>query len=176
MATEWYCKIADFEDGPFSSKELVEMALAGQISPDSQVRKGSAGKWVSARRVKGLFVKHSQLRNQPYSPLGAGARHGIQVDAYCPQRYQTHPRTSPGQPRRTKNNTLSTFAWIGVAASTIIVLAMIGRGGSSSSAPPSRAREQIISDSVEATMPRASQFEKDVAREVIKLDLEEKGL
>ncbi|QEG33348.1 DUF4339 domain-containing protein [Bythopirellula goksoeyrii] len=55
MATEWYCRLMGSELGPFSSKQLLEMARQHQITPDDSVRKGADGTWVGAHRVKGLF-------------------------------------------------------------------------------------------------------------------------
>lgn len=55
MATEWYCRLMGSELGPFTSKQLLEMARHHQITPDDSVRKGADGNWVGAHRVKGLF-------------------------------------------------------------------------------------------------------------------------
>ncbi|TWT38147.1 hypothetical protein KOR34_31150 [Posidoniimonas corsicana] len=55
MATEWYCRLMGTEMGPFTSKQLLEMARSHQITPDDSVRKGPDGAWVGADRVKGLF-------------------------------------------------------------------------------------------------------------------------
>jgi hypothetical protein len=55
MATEWYCLLMGTELGPFSSKQLLEMARHHQITPDDSVKKGADGNWVGAHRVKGLF-------------------------------------------------------------------------------------------------------------------------
>jgi hypothetical protein len=55
MASQWYCRLMGTEMGPFSSKQLLEMARHHQITPDDSVRKGDDGTWVEAGRVKGLF-------------------------------------------------------------------------------------------------------------------------
>lgn len=55
MATEWYCLLMGTELGPYSSKQLLEMARHHQITPDDSVKKGADGNWVGAHRVKGLF-------------------------------------------------------------------------------------------------------------------------
>ncbi|TWT74578.1 hypothetical protein Pla123a_34020 [Posidoniimonas polymericola] len=55
MATEWYCRLMGAELGPFTSKQLLEMARSHQVTPDDSVRKGPDGEWVGAHRVKGLF-------------------------------------------------------------------------------------------------------------------------
>lgn len=55
MATEWYCRLMGAELGPFTSKQLLEMARSHQITPDDSVKKGPDGAWVGAHRVRGLF-------------------------------------------------------------------------------------------------------------------------
>ena len=55
MATEWYCLLMGTELGPFTSKQLLEMARQHRITPDDSVKKGADGTWVGAHRVKGLF-------------------------------------------------------------------------------------------------------------------------
>jgi hypothetical protein len=55
MASEWYCRLMGTELGPFTSKQLLEMARHHQITPDDSVKKGVDGNWVGAHRVKGLF-------------------------------------------------------------------------------------------------------------------------
>lgn len=55
MATEWFCRIRGQLRGPLSPQDLKALATAGQLAPDSLVRQGTAGAWVKAGRVKGLF-------------------------------------------------------------------------------------------------------------------------
>ena len=55
MATEWYCQLMGTELGPFTSKQLLEMARSHRVMPDDSVKKGIGGMWVAAHRVKGLF-------------------------------------------------------------------------------------------------------------------------
>ena len=55
MAVEWFCQVSGEQLGPLSARQLKTMAQRGQLTPDSQVRQGSNGKWVPAGRVKGLF-------------------------------------------------------------------------------------------------------------------------
>jgi len=43
------------ELGPFTSKQLLEMARSHRLVPDDSVKKGVDGMWVAAYRVKGLF-------------------------------------------------------------------------------------------------------------------------
>ncbi len=55
MATQWYCRLMGTELGPFTSKQLLEMARSHQLMPDDFVKTGADGMWVAAYRVKGLF-------------------------------------------------------------------------------------------------------------------------
>lgn len=55
MASQWYCRLMGTEMGPFTSKQLLEMARSHRITPDDSVKKGADGTWVEAHRVKGLF-------------------------------------------------------------------------------------------------------------------------
>jgi hypothetical protein len=59
MATEWFCRLMGSELGPFTSKQLIEMARSHQIMPDDAVKKGADGDWVDASRVHGLFADPS---------------------------------------------------------------------------------------------------------------------
>jgi SPP1 gp7 family putative phage head morphogenesis protein len=55
VALQWFYEIAGKQAGPVSSAELLALAQRGVIVHDTPVRKGPDGKWVSARRVRGLF-------------------------------------------------------------------------------------------------------------------------
>jgi hypothetical protein len=55
MATEWYCQLMGTELGPFTSKQLLEMARSHRLVSDDSVKKGADGMWIAAYRVKGLF-------------------------------------------------------------------------------------------------------------------------
>ena len=55
MATQWYCRLMGTELGPFTSKQLLEMARSHRLVPDDSVKKGADGMWLAAYHVKGLF-------------------------------------------------------------------------------------------------------------------------
>ena len=55
MATDWYVRIGNAERGPISSEALKQLALEGRVTPETPLKKGAAGDWVPASRVKGLF-------------------------------------------------------------------------------------------------------------------------
>ena len=55
MPSQWFYVIAGKQGGPVTSAELLALVQRGKVVPDTPVRKGSDGKWVSAKRVRGLF-------------------------------------------------------------------------------------------------------------------------
>ena len=55
MNEEFYCMIKDKVYGPLSSQELRMAAKKGQLTSGDAVKKGKAGKWVAASKVRGLF-------------------------------------------------------------------------------------------------------------------------
>jgi len=55
MAQNWFVTLDGKEHGPLSSSQLKQLAGQGKVSPDTDVRQGSSGKWVPAAKVKGLF-------------------------------------------------------------------------------------------------------------------------
>ncbi len=61
LPAEWFYQTMGDVVGPLSSSELRAHAGAGRIAPDTYVRKGQDGQWLSADRIKGLF-------EQPASP------------------------------------------------------------------------------------------------------------
>lgn len=77
MAAEWYCKTPTNEEfGPFTSDELKKFGAEGRISPSMMVRKGAAGKWIPASKVKGLLDARPQPppRILPLTPDSSQAK------------------------------------------------------------------------------------------------------
>lgn len=68
MATEWFLRMAEGERGPISSEALKQLALEGQVTPESSVKKGASGNWVPASRVKGLFASTTDQISRPPMP------------------------------------------------------------------------------------------------------------
>jgi hypothetical protein len=56
MASDWFVRISNVERGPISSEMLRHLALEGRVTPETPLRKGVAGTWVTANHVKGLFA------------------------------------------------------------------------------------------------------------------------
>lgn len=50
----WYFESLGESSGPFSAKEMQELAKRGAIEPLTMVKKGSGGEWVPAESVKGF--------------------------------------------------------------------------------------------------------------------------
>jgi len=59
MSEGWFCKIGDKKIGPLSVQQLKTIAARGQLRVEHLVRRGDAGPWVAAGRVKGLFPEQS---------------------------------------------------------------------------------------------------------------------
>lgn len=53
---DWFVSKGGKTHGPFSSAQLKQLAAASKIDTSTQVRMGADGQWVTADRVKGLFV------------------------------------------------------------------------------------------------------------------------
>jgi hypothetical protein len=64
MAARWYYQDRGLERGPLTAEELRRLALGGQILPSTLVQKDASGRWVLARRVRGLFDGSSTLSNR----------------------------------------------------------------------------------------------------------------
>ncbi len=58
MSTQWFVKIDGKVTGPYTSKQMKQLAQEG-LTPSADVCKGDNGKpskqWVSASKVRGLF-------------------------------------------------------------------------------------------------------------------------
>lgn len=60
---QWYIQYNDSILGPFSSKQLRQMAERSNITPNVKIRVGENGKWRQASSVKGLFSNSSLTKN-----------------------------------------------------------------------------------------------------------------
>ena len=69
MTDEWYVRQRGKSLGPFSPAQLRRLATVGQLKPEMAVRKGEQGRWVAARKVKGLFAADTSRA----TPADAGA-------------------------------------------------------------------------------------------------------
>ncbi|MDB4766875.1 DUF4339 domain-containing protein [bacterium] len=55
----FYVQVMGEVQGPFSGKQVKELAATGRLFPDSFVKNGSDGNWVAADRIKGIsFGQH----------------------------------------------------------------------------------------------------------------------
>ena len=75
MSEGWFCKIGEKKIGPLSVQQLKTIAARGQLRAEHLVRRGDAGPWVPAGRVKGLFPeKPSAGEGQPAAAKPAQAK------------------------------------------------------------------------------------------------------
>jgi len=51
----WYLKVSGRQLGPFEPMAVRKFVNLGRIQPDTLVRKGEQGRWVAARKVRGLL-------------------------------------------------------------------------------------------------------------------------
>tara|TARA_R110002073_G_scaffold177188_12_gene335185 strand:+ start:15438 stop:16673 length:1236 start_codon:yes stop_codon:yes gene_type:complete len=86
MSGQWYYQLMGEEFGPFTSTQLKEKATAGEVGPDSLIRKGPDGDWITAIRVKRLFDAPKQsstsqppVSQQPNSPVVQGGMSSADV-------------------------------------------------------------------------------------------------
>lgn len=68
MASSWHVARNDNQHGPYSSKQLQEMAQAGELSPTDIVWREGLKDWISASQVKGLFSASQILEKVPQQP------------------------------------------------------------------------------------------------------------
>ena len=55
MAAEWFYQAKGQHLGPVEPAELRRLADRGAVLPNTLVRKGTAGAWVPAEKIQGLF-------------------------------------------------------------------------------------------------------------------------
>ncbi len=55
MASEWYVEDNGRATGPFSVEQMKAQASGNRIKRETRVRKGRDGKWIPAKKVKGLL-------------------------------------------------------------------------------------------------------------------------
>src|SRR5437667_6109044 len=51
----WFVRRNSKTYGPFSARKLKQLAEQQKVSADDEIKKGDAGEWVKADRLKGLF-------------------------------------------------------------------------------------------------------------------------
>ena len=54
--TDWYVRVDGEQYGPYTSEQLKMYASEGHVTRDSEVRRGTDGRWVIASQVKGMFA------------------------------------------------------------------------------------------------------------------------
>ena len=56
IMSEWFVSKSGKTHGPFSASQLKQLAAETKIGPETEVRLGTDGAWVTAKTVKGLFA------------------------------------------------------------------------------------------------------------------------
>lgn len=115
MSEKWYYQIMGEVVGPLSADEVRAHAQNGLITPDTLVRKGAEGRWVTAHRVKGLFDRKPATAPSPPPRQQAPDRREPPVAT---------PEPSPARSRAGKvqlRRRLTTYG--GIGALVLVVLA-----------------------------------------------------
>lgn len=56
MSAEWYYRTSTGqEEGPMTAARLKQLAHLGEIGPETEIKKGAEGRWITANKVKGLL-------------------------------------------------------------------------------------------------------------------------
>jgi hypothetical protein len=71
MSQNWFCKVSGKEVGPLSSHQVKVLAAKGKLKPEDLIRQGEEGKWIPARRAKGLFPPNAAADTGAAKPVAA---------------------------------------------------------------------------------------------------------
>ena len=152
MPTEWYYESMDDVVGPLSAQELLDRVRAGDIVPNTRIRKDDS-QWVEASTVNGLFdaAEQRSVRNvcpycghgigEPPTTCGRCARkislsfHPDQANnASAGERKAPEPELSPEELRRIKDRrdviryALLIVGWVGLLLAAPWLLAKARSG------------------------------------------------
>ena len=138
MATQWYFDERGTVRGPVSARELARLAKTGTVGQQTPVRCGSEGKWVPARKVKGLFDKTKERRGVlapgPQAARAASSSSGRSaVPALAPEAQDpSRPGPNEGADQPPRSRRWPAYV-VSVAAGLLLVLAawacVAGAGG-----------------------------------------------
>ena len=68
MTTQWYVEDEGRAIGPFNAAQMRAQAASNRIRPETRVRKGRGGKWIAAKKVKGLLATPPSQQVTPPEP------------------------------------------------------------------------------------------------------------
>src|SRR5436309_1472999 len=86
MADQWYYGAEGSRQGPFTSRELLELATSGRLQPSDTVWKAGVSAGVPAHRVKNLFPAGA-TPPAPETPTPEGTQGAAQeVEAAAPDK------------------------------------------------------------------------------------------
>ena len=80
LIPEWYIRGQSEIHGPTSFADLRELVETGQVNPRNLIRKGTNGRWIPGRQVKGLFQGHPNEFVSPQVP-NSGCSAPIAIDS-----------------------------------------------------------------------------------------------
>lgn len=131
MGQEWFVAQSDKKLGPFSSKNLKELASHGRLQPTDLVWTEGMSKWKEARNIKGLFPNvpetHQQRVRPTPPPLPSG---NIPVATVLPAEAGSDSLPA-AQPVGAKNpswlNRMASKKWVRVAVAVVALFVLVGR-------------------------------------------------
>lgn len=68
MASQWYVLKGDTKHGPYSSRQLKQLADQGKITPEEVISKGESGRTTKANNIRGLFGQAPEVPNLDTGP------------------------------------------------------------------------------------------------------------
>lgn len=102
MPDQWFYEVMGEEVGPLTSAELKRKADSGEITPETRIRAGEAGKWHDASRVKGLFPEQpiaepseSSGQSEPVASKPESTTYSLHGVADSPGEGSASPDDSP---------------------------------------------------------------------------------
>ena len=100
MATHWYLFKNEKQLGPFSGRQIKELALLGKLNQDDLVQKGSDGSPVPAKKVQGLFGPDKFADQRPVVPnaLTTSSPESLAPPQLPIKLHQRNPVTGPTAP------------------------------------------------------------------------------
>jgi hypothetical protein len=138
-------KSSDQISGPFTSKQLRELASSGKLSPDDQIREESDSKWRPASKFKGLFDN-------------GGSKDDAEVVEAAPRKSRTS-KTRRSNKRSTKNPlVIGAILLIGIVGVGAVIRYLGSEPSPVAQKPADPVEQQPIAAIAPAKIPASSTF------------------
>lgn len=126
----WYCKLAGNVSGPFGPEQLRALAANGRLSPQTEVRQGTAGPWMQLGQwaeLTALIDAPTEPQAHTDSPAAVKPRAGAQASGQraAVRRPPPTPRDRPGPPKRDQGPPKRVIIATGVGAGLVALLVLV---------------------------------------------------